>query len=92
MFLFLFKFFIVDNFVERIESIVPDSSPYLTGLGLIFGVGSFGTEGVLIGPLLILLLKTTFQLFVENVTSPNMLTAKDIEYLESSYVLSEKST
>lgn len=63
---------------------MPDSSPYLTGLGLIFGVGAFGTEGVLIGPLLILLLKTTFQLFVENVTSPNNLTGEEIEVKEDS--------
>jgi len=77
------KFFVVGQINARIERIVPDSSPYLTGLGLILGVGAFGVKGILIGPLLILLLKTAFELFVENVSSPHVLTAQEIEEAES---------
>jgi hypothetical protein len=60
---------VVSNVEGYIHGLMPDTNPYLTGLGLVLGVSTFGTEGILIGPMLIILVKIFFQLFAAHLTS-----------------------
>merc|ERR1712137_923937 len=59
------------GFVDgAIFELIPGSSPYLTGIGLAVGVSTFGVQGILIGPMLIVTTKTLFQIFCVNVSEP----------------------
>lgn len=61
----------VGGFIDpQIHEMIPGSSPYLTGIGLALGVATFGYQGVLIGPMLIVCLKTAFEMFCRNVAEP----------------------
>jgi len=56
---------LVESYVDDwIYELVPGSSPYLTGLAIAVGVGTFGVPGLLIGPMLFVLAKTVYQLMV----------------------------
>merc|ERR1712110_1282519 len=64
------------GFVDgAIFELIPGSSPYLTGIGLAVGVSTFGVQGILIGPMLIVTTKTLFQIFCLNVSEPTEETA-----------------
>lgn len=55
---------------EQIYALIPGSSPYLTGIGLAVGVSTYGVQGILIGPMLIVTTKTLFEIFCANVAQP----------------------
>ena len=57
----------VDDYIFQM---IPGSSPYLTGIGLAVGVSTFGVQGILIGPMLIVTTKTLFDIFCLNVAQP----------------------
>lgn len=67
----------IDKIQEEIHGLMPDSSPYLTGLGLALGVSTFGLEGILIGPLLIILLKTCYSVFREQIAEQHAENVKE---------------
>jgi len=54
--------FIDDQLFEKI----PGSQPYITGLSIAFGVSAFGFTGFLLGPMLIVLLRSFHSIFVLN--------------------------
>lgn len=56
----------------EIHQMIPGSSPYLTGISLALGVSTFGAQGVLIGPMLVICCKTFFELFCENVAEDSV--------------------
>mmetsp|Transcript_11612 Transcript_11612/g.16111 ORF Transcript_11612/g.16111 Transcript_11612/m.16111 type:complete len:738 (-) Transcript_11612:47-2260(-) len=41
---------------------IPNSHPYITGLSMVSGIYTFGTEGILIGPMLVILTYTVFDI------------------------------
>eukprot|EP01096_Ripella_sp_DP13-Kostka_P014453 TRINITY_DN6533_c0_g2_i1.p1 TRINITY_DN6533_c0_g2~~TRINITY_DN6533_c0_g2_i1.p1 ORF type:complete len:545 (+),score=229.48 TRINITY_DN6533_c0_g2_i1:56-1636(+) len=45
---------------------IPNSHPYITGLVMVLGFAKFGFSGVVVGPLLFVVLKTTHRLFCVN--------------------------
>ena len=62
---------------EQIYHMIPGSSPYLTGIGLAVGVSTFGVQGILLGPMLIVTTKTLFNIFCLNVAQPESPKGKD---------------
>eukprot|EP01103_Thecamoeba_quadrilineata_P016066 TRINITY_DN5271_c0_g1_i1.p1 TRINITY_DN5271_c0_g1~~TRINITY_DN5271_c0_g1_i1.p1 ORF type:complete len:602 (-),score=92.37 TRINITY_DN5271_c0_g1_i1:64-1770(-) len=75
IFISIFLYFldqIVSSFVDdRIFQLIPHSQPYVTGLSMVLGVSTFGIAGILVGPLLVVMLKTFFQLYSVNTSAPN---------------------
>jgi predicted PurR-regulated permease PerM len=62
--------FALGSFVDdQIYELIPGSQPYITGLSIAFGVSTFGMSGVLIGPTLVVLLKSLFSLFTINLSA-----------------------
>eukprot|EP00475_Leptophrys_vorax_P045991 TRINITY_DN9726_c0_g1_i2.p1 TRINITY_DN9726_c0_g1~~TRINITY_DN9726_c0_g1_i2.p1 ORF type:complete len:569 (-),score=176.26 TRINITY_DN9726_c0_g1_i2:87-1748(-) len=51
------------NIDDMIYSQIPGSNPFITGLALAFGASTYGVQGLLIGPILVILCKTLFSIF-----------------------------
>jgi len=51
---------------DYIYGMIPNSHPYLAGLAMGLGVSTFGGSGILLGPLLLVLAKTFFEIFSNN--------------------------
>jgi predicted PurR-regulated permease PerM len=51
------------NIDDAIYSQIPGSNPFITGLALAFGASTYGIQGLLIGPIMIILAKTLFSIF-----------------------------
>ena len=69
-FIYYYFFFIVTIltfpnplFRSAIHELVPQSHAYITGLAMVLGYTTFGIEGVLIGPLLIVMTVTIYEIF-----------------------------
>ena len=60
-FIYLFIIF----FRSIIHELVPQSHAYITGLAMVLGYTTFGIEGVLIGPILIVMTVTFYEIFQE---------------------------
>jgi len=71
---------IVGSFVDdRVYQLIPNSQPYVTGLSVALGVSSFGIAGILVGPMLVVMIKTFFQLYAVNTSAPVITTKETIE-------------
>eukprot|EP01120_Amphizonella_sp_Union-15-10_P000060 TRINITY_DN10067_c0_g1_i1.p1 TRINITY_DN10067_c0_g1~~TRINITY_DN10067_c0_g1_i1.p1 ORF type:complete len:554 (+),score=66.56 TRINITY_DN10067_c0_g1_i1:30-1691(+) len=57
-------FWVIDS---RIYEMIPKTHPYITGVSIVLGIATFGAEGILIGPMLIVFTVTGYHLFDENV-------------------------
>lgn len=55
---------------DAIFDLIPDSHAYITALALVLGVSSFGLQGVLIGPMLIVIVKLLYRLFSSHLEEP----------------------
>jgi len=51
---------------DAIFNLIPDGHPYFTAVAAVAGVSTFGVPGVLIGPMIIVLTKTVYELFTQN--------------------------
>eukprot|EP00009_Paramoeba_aestuarina_P001609 CAMPEP_0201516918 /NCGR_PEP_ID=MMETSP0161_2-20130828/8152_1 /ASSEMBLY_ACC=CAM_ASM_000251 /TAXON_ID=180227 /ORGANISM="Neoparamoeba aestuarina, Strain SoJaBio B1-5/56/2" /LENGTH=342 /DNA_ID=CAMNT_0047914251 /DNA_START=905 /DNA_END=1930 /DNA_ORIENTATION=- len=56
-------YIVLVNIRSVIHEMVPQSHAYITGLAMVLGYTTFGIEGVLIGPLLIVMTVTIYEMF-----------------------------
>eukprot|EP01101_Sappina_pedata_P007566 TRINITY_DN4035_c0_g1_i1.p1 TRINITY_DN4035_c0_g1~~TRINITY_DN4035_c0_g1_i1.p1 ORF type:complete len:536 (-),score=218.35 TRINITY_DN4035_c0_g1_i1:120-1727(-) len=61
--------FLMGSFVDdMIYDQIPGSQPYVTGMSIAFGVSTFGVAGFLLGPVLVVILKSFYSIFSTHLT------------------------
>ena len=68
-----------------IYDMIPNSHPYITGMAVVLGISTFGLEGVLVGPLLIVFTITAYDVFHWSIKGPENLKKKKRSLTDSVY-------
>ena len=57
----------MEKLQEMFVEVMPDNDSYLTGLSIVLGISTFGFEGLLLGPIVVILLKNLINIFEEQI-------------------------
>ena len=69
--LLLIQLFLCHYLDPLVYGRIRPGNPSLIGMSLVFGLAAFGATGVILGPLLTTVTLTTFNIYVENISTPS---------------------